>query len=270
MHESTPKRRAFSAALRVTVPVLWGYLAIGMTFGCMLYTQTGYGWPVAMLMSVLLYAGAMQFLAVPLIAQSVPLGQIALLTFLVNARHMVYGLSLFDTFDRCGKGKAYAIFGLTDEAYALHTGVKPPPDADPGAFTLWVTGLCQSYWVIGGIIGNVIASLVRFDPRGIEFTLTALFLVILHGQWRQFRTKIPFAVGVGAGIAAILAVGTGNMLLVAVIITVCLMIALRTRMTDALAEQDVQATETTEAAETTETTEAAEMVHRARGEGDSV
>lgn len=236
--QKTAKQRAFRAALRVTVPVLWGYLAIGMTFGCMLYIQTGYGWPVAMLMSVLLYAGAMQFLSVPLIAQGAPLAQIALLTLLVNARHMVYGLSLFETFDRCGKGKPYAIFGLTDEAYALHTGVQPPSDADPGGFTLWVTGLCQSYWVAGSIIGNVIASLVRFDPRGIEFTLTALFLVILHSQWQQFRTKIPFAIGVGAGIAAIVLVGSGNMLVVAVAFIVCLMIALRTKLTAALT-QDV-------------------------------
>ncbi|MCL2811544.1 MAG: AzlC family ABC transporter permease [Clostridia bacterium] len=231
MDKRIAKQAAFRAAFRVTVPVLWGYLAIGMTFGCMLYIQTGYGWPVAMVMSLLLYAGAMQFLAVPLIAQGAPLGQIALLTLLVNARHMVYGLSLFDTFGRCGKlGKLYAIFGLTDEAYALHTGVPPPPGADPGTFTLWVTVLCQSYWVIGGIIGNVIASLFEFDPRGIEFTLTALFLVILHGQWQQFRTKLPFVVGLGAGITAIVLVGSGNMLLVAVAMVVCLMIALRARL----------------------------------------
>ena len=236
--ENSPKRRAFFAALRVTIPVLWGYLAIGMTFGCMLYTQTGYGWPVAMMMSILLYAGAMQFLAVPLIAQGEALGQIALLTFLVNARHMVYGLSLFDTFARTGRGKPYAIFGLTDEAYALHTGAKPPADVDAGTYTLAVTGLCQSYWVLGSVVGNIIVSLVTFDPKGIEFTLTALFLVILHGQWQQFRTKIPFAVGVCAGLVAIVCVGTGNMLLAAVIVTVIALIALRRNLVGALAAQD--------------------------------
>jgi len=231
MDKRKSRRIAFRAALRVTAPVLWGYLAIGITFGCMLYVQTGHGWPVAMMMSLLLYAGAMQFAAVPLIAQGAPLGQIALLTLLVNARHMVYGLSLFDTFARCGKmGKLYAIFGLTDEAYALHTGVPPPPGADPGRFTLWITVLCQSYWVIGGITGNVIASMVRFDPRGIEFTLTALFLVILHGQWQQFGAKLPFAVGLDAGIAAIALVGSGNMLLVAVAIVLCMMVALRAKL----------------------------------------
>ncbi len=200
MNDRTPKQRAFFAALRSTVPVLWGYLAIGMTFGCMLRTQTGHGWPVAMCMSLLIYAGAMQFLAVPLIAQGAPLPQIALLTLLLNARHMVYGLSLFDTFDRCGRGKPYAIFGLTDEAYALHTGTKPPEDADPGAYTLWVAGLCQAYWVIGSVVGNVAASLFEFNTMGIDFALTALFLVILHGQWQQYRSKLPFAVGAVAGL----------------------------------------------------------------------
>ena len=236
--ERSPKRRAMLAALRVTVPVLWGYLFIGMTFGGMLYLQAGHGWLAAMMMSLLVYAGAMQFLAVSLIARGAPPEQIALLTFLVNARHMVYGLSLFETFDRCGKGKPYAIFGLTDEAYALHAGAKPPAGADPGAYTLWVTGLCQAYWVAGSVIGNVVAGLVQFDPRGIEFTLTALFLVILHGQWRQFRTKLPFAVGAGAGILAVFCVGGGNMLLAAVILTVCLLIALRARITAQLTIQD--------------------------------
>jgi 4-azaleucine resistance transporter AzlC len=242
MGDGSPKRRAALAALRATVPVLWGSLAIGMTFGCMLYLRTGYGWPVAMCMSLLLYAGAMQFLAVPLIAGGAPLGQIALLTFLVNARHMVYGLSLFDDFARCGRGKPYAIFGLTDEAYALHAGTKPPAGADPGAYTLWVTGLCQAYWVAGSVLGSVIASLVEFNPRGIEFTLTALFLVILHGQWRQFRTKLPFAAGAGAGVLAVVCVGGGNMLLAAVIATVCLLVVLRPGLAARLAAQDAEET----------------------------
>ena len=240
MRGNTPRARAIWAALRVTVPVLWGYLAIGMTFGCILYTQTGYGWLVAMLMSITLYAGAMQFMAVPLIAQGIGLGEIALLTFLVNARHMVYGLSLFDRFAACGKGKPYAIFGLTDEAYALLAGTNPPEGADEGAFTLAVTGLCQSYWVLGSIIGNVVASLFTFDTRGIEFTLTALFLVILHGQWQQFDTKLPFAVGITCGVLAIPIIGTQNMLLAAVVAVVCLLIALRAPIRARLAAQDAR------------------------------
>lgn len=232
------RRRALGAALRVTIPVLWGYLAIGTTFGCMLYTQTGYRWPVAMVMSICMYAGSMQFLAVPLIARAAPLGEIAVLTFLVNARHMVYGLSMFDIFARCGKGEPYAIFALTDEVYALHAGTTPPADADPGAFTMAISVLCQCYWIFGGILGNLIASYIEFNPKGIEFTLTALFLVILHSQWQQFRTKVPFALGAGAGVLAIVCVGTGNMLLVAVVATVCLLIALRTKITAQLAVQD--------------------------------
>lgn len=234
----SPQRRALTGALRVTVPVLWGYLAIGMTFGCMLYTQTGYGWLIAAFMSLTMYAGAMQFMAVPLIAQGAALPQIALMTFLVNARHMVYGLSLFDRFARTGKGKPYAIFALTDEAYALLAGAPPPPDADPGAYTLWVSALCHGYWVIGSVLGNLLASLLSFDTRGIDFTLTALFLVILQGQWGQFQTKIPFVVGAGCGLLVLLLIGGNNMLLLAVLAVVALLLALRTPVSAALARQD--------------------------------
>jgi 4-azaleucine resistance transporter AzlC len=234
------RRAARHAALRATVPVLWGYLAIGMTFGCLLYTQTGHGWPVALLMSIFMYAGAMQYMAVPLIAQGADLLQWAVVTFLVNARHMVYGLSLFTQYERCGRGKPYAIFALTDEAYALLAGAPPPPEADPGTYTMWVSWLCQSYWVVGSALGNLLVSLVQFDTRGIDFTLTALFLVILHGQWQQFHTKLPFVVGAGCAALVALLFGTQNMLLLAVLAVVAALMFFKPRIAASLAAQDAR------------------------------
>lgn len=232
------KRAALLAAFRTSIPVLWGYLAIGMTFGCMVKLQTGLSWWVAMGMSLSMYAGAMQFMAVPLIAGGTDLAQVALMTFLVNARHMVYGLSLFDTFEACGKGKYYAIFALTDEAYALHVGQKPPEGVDQKAYTVGLAALCQSYWVIGSVLGNLLASVLTFDTRGIDFTLTALFLVLLQGQWAQFRTKIPFVAGAGCGLGALVLFGKQHMLIAAVLGLVALLILLRPRLTEALQKQD--------------------------------
>ncbi len=238
MMRDPSKCRAFLAALKASVPVLWGYLAIGTTFGCLLVATTGYGWPLAALMSLTVYAGAMQFLAVQLIASGTGLVQIAVITFLVNARHMVYGLSLFDQFDRVGRGKPYAIFALTDEAYALLVGAPPPDGSDPGTYTLCVSLLCQAYWVLGSILGALLGEFIPFDTRGIDFALTALFLVILQGQWQQFHTKIPFAVGAGCGLLALLVAGPQRMLLVAVAVIALLLILLRPRLEAQLNRQD--------------------------------
>lgn len=223
----SPRRAAVRAAFSASIPVMWGYLAIGMTFGCMLYLQTGLNWGTAMFMSLTMYAGAMQYMAVSLIAQGVGFGQIALMTLLVNARHMVYGLSLFDKVNATGKWKPYVIFGLTDEAYALLVGVNPPPEAHAATFTTALVGMCQCYWIIGGVIGNVLASLFTFNPAGIDFSLTALFLVILHGQCKQYRTKLPILLGIASGLLALLLFGPEHMLLFSVIILLVLLIALR-------------------------------------------
>ncbi len=238
MEKDTSKRSAFFAALKASVPVLWGYLAIGTTFGCLLTATTGYGWPLALLMSLTVYAGAMQFLAVQLIASGTGIMQIAVITFLVNARHMVYGLSLFDQFDRVGRGKPYAIFALTDEAYALLVGAPPPQGCDPGTYTLCVSWMCHAYWVLGSVLGALLGEFIPFDTRGIDFALTALFLVILEGQWRQFRTKTPFVVGAGCGLVALAIAGPQRMLLVAVAIIAALLIALRPRLEAQLTLQD--------------------------------
>lgn len=226
----SPKRAAARAAFSASIPVMWGYLAIGMTFGCMLYLQTGLRWYAALFMSVTMYAGAMQYMAVSLIAQGAGYLQIALLTLLVNARHMVYGLSLFDRVNATGRYKPYVIFGLTDEAYALLVGIHPPPETDGALFTVILVGLCQCYWIAGSIFGNLLASLVTFNPAGIDFSLTALFLVILHGQWKQYRSKLPFFLGIASGLLAIVLFGREHMLLFAVLLLLALLMALRAKI----------------------------------------
>lgn len=221
-----PKRYAIQSAFRASIPVLWGYLAIGMTFGCMLYMQTGLQWYTALFMSLTMYAGAMQFMAVSLIASGAGYAEIAVLTLLVNARHMVYGLSLFDRVGETGKWKPYVIFGLTDEAYALLVGVPAPEGADGPTFTTALTMMCQSYWIIGGVVGNILASLFTFDPAGIDFSLTALFLVILHGQWKQYKTKLPMGLGIACGVVGMV-ISPDHMLLISVALLLVSLIVLR-------------------------------------------
>jgi 4-azaleucine resistance transporter AzlC len=208
-------RPAFSA----TVPVLLGYVTIGIAFGLLL-VKSGQPWWMATLMSLFVYAGAAQFMAVGLLASGTGIAQIALLTLVINARHMVYGLSLLDRFGACRRFKAYLVFALTDETYGLLTTVEPPHGVDRESFYTLVSGLDQSYWLIGSTLGALVGGLLPFESKGIEFALTALFIVLLVEQMRAVRRPAPYLVATAATGAALLAVGPANLLVVAILASI--------------------------------------------------
>lgn len=205
-------RTAARAAFPVTVPVLFGYIAIGIPFGLML-VKAGYPWWLAPIMSVLMYAGAGQYIAVGLFAANVPLAGILVTILMVNIRHIVYGLSLIEKFKAVGKWKPYLVFSLTDETYALLTGVKVPDNVAPGPFFGAIALLDQSYWVAGSLIGALAGQFIPFSFRGIDFALTALFAVLLIDQIRASKDIVPAAIGIGSGILAVALVGPSNMLI---------------------------------------------------------
>jgi 4-azaleucine resistance transporter AzlC len=207
---------ALSAAFKASVPVLLGYVTIGIAFG-LVFTRSGQSWWLATLMSVVVFAGAAQFMAVGLLAAGTSIAGIAVLTFVINARHMVYGLSLLDRYAPCRRFKAYLVFALTDETYGILTTVPPPEDADPEAFYACVSALDQSYWVIGTTLGALVGGLIPFDTKGIDFALTALFIVLLVEQIRAVRRAAPYLVATAASGLALLLVGPGNFLIVAIL-----------------------------------------------------
>lgn len=189
-------RRISSAlfpALQASLPVFFGYISIGIAFGFLL-VKSGLSWFWAPLMSLTVYAGAAQFLAVGLLAGGKSPLEMGLAVLLVNARHMVYGFSLLERFKPYRNAKAYLIFGLTDETYGLLTTVKPPASADPKLFDLFLTALNQSYWVAGSVIGSLLGMVVPGEARGIEFSMTALFTVLLVEQIRSLKSFLPFVV----------------------------------------------------------------------------
>lgn len=202
------------AAFPVTVPVLFGYLAIGIPFGLML-VKAGYPWWLAPVMSCLMYAGAGQYIAVGLFAAGVPLPAMLVTILAVNIRHIVYGLSLIERFKEAGKWKPYLVFALTDETYALLTGVQVPPNVSTSGFYGAVAVLDQSYWVIGSVIGAVAGSLIPVPLTGVDFALTALFAVLLIDQLRRTGDIVPALIGIFCAAAALVAVGPKNMLIVA-------------------------------------------------------
>lgn len=222
-------RKAIAAAFPVTVPVLMGYLSIGIAFGLML-EAAGYNVIWAFFMSLSIYAGSGQYLGVELLATGAVLSQVALLTFLINFRHLVYGLSLLEKFRGMGKRKLYMIFSLTDETYALLAGANPPPGVSPKDFYFAVAVLDHCYWILGSVIGSVAGALLGFDTTGVEFAMTALFLVIAVDQWRNYRSHFPAILGAVATLLCLKLVGADMMLLPALAIIVIVLLAMRVKL----------------------------------------
>lgn len=222
-------RKVWAAAFPVTVPVLMGYLAIGMAFGLMLQAE-GYGAPWALLMSLTIYAGSGQYLGVSLLAAGAPLAQVAFLTLMINFRHLVYGLSMLEKFRGMGMRKLYMIFALTDETYALLSSARPPAGVEERDYYFAVALLDQSYWVLGSVLGSLLGSALGFDTTGVDFAMTALFLVIAVGQWKAAGSHLPALLGAGATLISLLLVGAEDMLLPALGIIVLSLTLLRPRL----------------------------------------
>ena len=222
-------RKTLAAAFPVTVPVLMGYLAIGMAFGLMLQS-IGYGALWAVLMSLVIYAGSGQYLGVSLLAAGAPLTQVAFLTLVINFRHLVYGLSMLEKFRGMGLRKLYMIFALTDETYALLSSARAPEGVDEHDFFFLVSMLNHSYWVIGSAAGSLLGSALAFDTTGVDFAMTALFLVIAVGQWRSAGSNLPALLGGAATLASLLVVGAEDMLLPALAVIVIALTLFRSRL----------------------------------------
>ena len=198
--------RALGAAFPHTIPVLTGYLFLGMAFGVLL-ESVGYGPLWALLMSTCVYAGSMQFVAVGLLSSSFMPVQALLLALMVNARHIFYGISMLERFRGLGREKPYMIFALTDETFSLLCAVPSPGDVPERPFILCITALNQAYWIAGSVLGGLLGGALSFDTRGIEFVMTALFVVIFLSQWETKKGRLPALAGVGVAMLCLLIFG---------------------------------------------------------------
>lgn len=226
-------RKTLSAAFSVTIPVLMGYLAIGIAFGLMLQ-EIGYNFIWAFFMSLSIYAGSGQYLGVTLLSTCAGLGTVALMTLLINFRHLVYGLSMLEKFRGMGWRKLYMIFSLTDETYALLASAQAPAGVEPKRFYFAIALLDHSYWILGSVIGAVAGALIPLDTTGIDFAMTALFIVIAIDQWQSCSRHLPALLGAGA--TAVFLIGLGalwgqqQMLLVSLGVIVLALLLLRERL----------------------------------------
>lgn len=224
-------RKSLTAAFPHTVPVLMGYLSIGVVFGWMLSAADFH--PIwSAVMSMTIYAGSGQYLGVQLLATAAPLADAAFLTLILNFRHLVYGLSMLEKFQGMGWRKLYMIFSLTDETYALLAGVEAPEGVNEKDFYFSIALLDHLYWIAGSIIGAVAGALITINTEGIDFAMTALFLVIAVEQWQSNERHAPVFLGAVGTLACLLIFGpeNGRFLIPALVILVTGLLLMRPRL----------------------------------------
>ncbi|WP_295418501.1 AzlC family ABC transporter permease [uncultured Subdoligranulum sp.] len=218
-------RYAFARSL----PVLAGYLVLGLGFGVLLASK-GYGLGWAVVMSTLIYAGSMQYLAVDLLAGGASLVAAALMTLTVNARHLFYGVSMVERYRDVGPAKPYLVFALTDETYSLVCSGDPPAGVDRKGYFLLVSLLDHLYWIAGSALGALLGGALPFDSTGIDFSMTALFLVVMTEQWRTSRDHRPALVGLGVSLACLWVFGASDFLIPAMVGITAVLTLLRSRL----------------------------------------
>ena len=217
-------KKAAKYAFIQTIPVMLGYLFLGLAFGILLDQEAGLGALWAAVISITVYAGSCEFVLVSLLASGASLPTIALTTLFLNSRHMFYGLSFIEQFRKTDKFYPYMIFSLTDETYSVFTQIKTsggiPQSIDSKHAQFFIALFDQCYWVLGSFLGGLVGSLVPIDWTGIDFSMTALFVVIFVEQWQSCKSHFPAIAGAVSAIVFLLILEPDSFLLPAICVAV--------------------------------------------------
>ncbi len=206
------KKAAFKAALPHTLPVFTGFIVLGAAYGILMDSR-GFSLFWTLFTSTFIYAGSMQLLATELLAIGFDPLYGFLMTLAVNARHLFYGISMLEKYRGVGKMKLYLIFSLTDETFSLVCSSEPPEGVDRKWFLFFLSALNQFYWITGSLLGGILSGLFKFNTKGIEFVLTALFVVIFLNQWRSSNNHLPALMGIAAAVICRLVFGEAKFIL---------------------------------------------------------
>lgn len=209
-------KETIKAAFPHTIPILTGYVFLGIAFGILLQNE-GYNFLWAGFMSLTVFSGSMQFVAVTLLGRAFTILGTLLITLMVNARYLFYGFSMLDKFKDMGKMKPYLIFALTDEIFILLYSLEPPKGISRKGFYFSIALLCHLYWIAGGIIGTLAGAQLFFDTTGIDFVMLALFVAIFTDQMRQKQNRLPGLIGLAASLLCLFAFGPDRFILAAMV-----------------------------------------------------
>lgn len=214
-------KKAFITAFPYTIPIFAGFWFLGITYGIYM-NVSGFTFWYPMLMSLTIFAGSVEFVAVNLLLGSFNPLQALALTLMINARHLFYGISMLDRYRGTGLKKFYLIFGMCDESFSINCSAQIPEDVDKGWFMFFVTLLNQCYWVTGATLGGILGSFLHFNTEGLEFVMTAMFVVIFMEQWMKEKNHSSSLLGLGISALSLLLFGPENFIIpaMALILTV--------------------------------------------------
>lgn len=222
---------ALRAAFPATIPVLTGYLCIGMAYG-LLMANAGYGVFWALLLSLLCYAGSMEFVAVSLLTAGFDPVQALLMALMINARHAFYGLSILEKYRGTGWARPFLIFSLTDETFSLVSTLEPLDGVTRRDFYFWISLLDYLYWQMGSVLGALIGGLLPFDTTGLDFALTALFIVLFLEQWRKRENRPAALIGLGCTAVSLAVVGADRLVIPAMVLILAVLLGGRNKLCD--------------------------------------
>lgn len=210
-------------AVKQTIPVFLGYIFLGIAFGLLLQ-NAGYGPVWALASSVFIYAGSMQFVMITMLTSGATLLFVAVMTLFINGRHIFYGLSFIETFRKMGKLAPYMIFSLTDETYSVLLSAKIPDEMNEKRTMFMMSLFDHIYWITGSVLGGLIGELITFDTTGIDFSMTALFVVIVVNQWLENKNHIPAIIGLFVSVICLVLLGPDKFLLPALCIIAAILL----------------------------------------------
>lgn len=221
--------RAFRCAFPYTLPIFAGFWFLGMTYGIYM-NVSGFPFWYPMLMSLTIFAGSMEFVAVNLLLGAFNPLQALAMTLMINARHLFYGISMLDKYRGVGLKKIYLIYGMCDESFSINYAADIPEDVDRGWFMFFVTLLNQLYWVSGSTLGGIFGSFLHFNTEGLEFVMTAMFVVIFLEQWLKEERHTSALAGLGLSALCLAAFGPDGFILPAMLAILAALTGLRGRL----------------------------------------
>lgn len=216
------KRKAFRAAFPYTIPIFAGFWFLGLTYGIYMHVS-GFSFWYPMLMSLTIFGGSLEFIAASMLLAPYAPMQVFLMALMIQARHLFYGISMLDKFKGMGWKKLYLIFGMCDETFSINYTATIPDDVDRGWFYFFVTLLNHFYWFSGATLGGLFGGLIQFRTEGLEFVMTAMFVVIFLEQWLKERRHVSAWVGFAASVGCLLLFGANDFLIPTMI---CILVAL--------------------------------------------
>ena len=222
-------KQAIKKAFPTTIPVLLGYVPLGIAFGLMM-ANAGYNvfWTVAS--SITIFSGTGQFVETGFLQFQTALYEVGVIIIILNSRMMFYGLSFLDRYREMGMKKWYLIFALTDETYALLCVQDTPPGVKQSDYMMAISFMNQIYWIVGGAIGAIAGALIKFDISGIDFIMTTLFVVLAINQWKTYKSHEPVFIGLVGSVGALLLFGSDNFMIPALIIITATLIIRRKKI----------------------------------------